>query len=140
MINQATTSDIESLSLLEKSLFDSPWSDVQIRDHLHSKNLIWIDRDSSETIRGYLIVSEVLGDWEIFKVAVAPEFRRQGVASELIFHLEKCAQKGDRIFLEVRMSNISAQKLYLSCGFSECGKRKRYYRDGEDALLMMKLL
>jgi ribosomal-protein-alanine N-acetyltransferase len=40
----------------------------------------------------------------------------------------------------VRVSNLAAQRLYLKFGFAEVGRRKRYYRDGEDALLMTRTL
>ncbi|MCS6997720.1 MAG: GNAT family N-acetyltransferase, partial [Casimicrobiaceae bacterium] len=42
--------------------------------------------------------------------------------------------------LEVRVNNLAAQSLYRKFGFVEVGRRKRFYRDGEDALLMTKPL
>ncbi|HET6381958.1 MAG TPA: GNAT family N-acetyltransferase [Armatimonadota bacterium] len=72
-------------------------------------------------------------------LGVDPEFRRCGVALQLMIHaLEYGRGAGaDRGTLEVRCSNVGARKLYEKLGFVVCGVRPGYYLDtGEDALLM----
>ncbi len=75
----------------------------------------------------------------VLNLAVAPAHRRQGTAKRLVQSaLEKAYIKGARIaYLEVRASNMAAQKLYLSLGFTGISLRRGYY-DGptEDALIM----
>ena len=72
-----------------------------------------------------------------------PDFRRQGVAENLLMTMMDYAQlaKVSKIFLEVRSDNIPAQKLYEKMGFVENGIRKGYYttRQGQmDAICMVK--
>ncbi len=123
--------------VLEKTLFDHSWDAKQIQEHLDSNNPIWGEIED-DVLCGVLTVSEVAGEWEIYRIAVDPQFRRQGIAKRLMSQLDKSCSSGDKIFLEVRADNIPAQALYRSFGYSECGLRKKYYSDGEDAVLMMK--
>lgn len=72
---------------------------------------------------------------ELLNLAVAPELRRIGIASELLRHAMR--QAPGLWFLEVRESNLAAQNLYKSFGFNISGKRKRYYREpDEDAIVL----
>ncbi len=138
MILDATKEHLLALSYMESQLFDHPWTIKQIASHLDSSNPIWISVDENNEIQGYLLASEVVGEWEIFRIAVAPEWRRRGVAQTLVSHLESICKIDETIFLEVKSSNISALNLYKKEGFLENGMRKGYYNDGSDAILMMK--
>ena len=77
------------------------------------------------------------GEAELLRIAVSPEARGQGLGRRL---LEACqrelAEEGlVHLFLEVRPSNAAAIRLYETCGWRPCGRRLRYYADGEDAVL-----
>ena len=78
----------------------------------------------------------VPGEREILNLAVAPEFRRQGIAR----HLWEAFFGGffGTVFLEVREANEAARKLYLSLGFQEVGRRPGYYDDPLEAAIVMK--
>lgn len=72
-------------------------------------------------------------------IAVAPEYRGRGIGELLLNGLidQALALNTDLLTLEVRISNIVAQQLYLKYGFRPSGTRPRYYTDnGEDALIM----
>jgi ribosomal-protein-alanine N-acetyltransferase len=72
---------------------------------------------------------------ELLNLAVAPEFRRRGVAGELIRTLTAIA--GISVFLEVRESNQAARLFYHAQGFQEVGLRPAYYeRPAESAIVM----
>jgi ribosomal-protein-alanine N-acetyltransferase len=76
---------------------------------------------------------------DIHNIAVHVDFRRRGIARVLLGQVvsEAKRQSNVRVMLEVRRSNIQAQKLYESLGFVATGIRKGYYSDdGEDALAM----
>lgn len=78
-------------------------------------------------------------DAHITTIAVDPIYRGQGIGELLLNALiDHAYELGARqITLEVRVSNTSAQQLYLKYGFQPAGTRKRYYTDnGEDALIM----
>ena len=79
---------------------------------------------------------------EILALAVLPSARRVGRARALLAAAEERAKlKGVReMFLEVGASNAAARALYGGAGYREAGRRRRYYRDGDDALVLHKLL
>ena len=94
---------------------------------------------SGETVLGYANFLHVLDEGDIGNVAVAPEFRRQGVADALLEALCARAAALNLAFLtlEVRASNAPAIALYRKHGFQAVGQRRNYYqKPDEDALLM----
>jgi len=76
----------------------------------------------------------------ITTIGIAPEHRRRGLASCLMERIEEGFRRRDvRIVrLEVRATNVSAQKLYLSLGYSVTQRLPKYYSNGGDGLLMIK--
>lgn len=94
-------------------------------------------------VAGFIISRLVTGELHINNAAIRPEFRRQGIASQLLESvLREGRRNGARLaFLEVREGNTAAQGLYRRCGFKVTGRRRRYYNQPtEDALLMSLLL
>jgi [ribosomal protein S18]-alanine N-acetyltransferase len=94
-------------------------------------------------IAGFIVSRVIADELHVNNVAVRPEFRRQGIAAQLLsFVLNRGKRAGIRLaLLEVRAGNKAAQELYRSCGFEATGSRSRYYREPvEDALLMSALL
>jgi len=88
-----------------------------------------------DAVAGFLISRTVAGEMEILNLAVAPAFRRQGIARAL---LENALDGFEgAVFLEVRQSNVAAQTLYASFGFCLAGLRRNYYDSPkEDAVVM----
>lgn len=82
----------------------------------------------------------VMGDEaHISTIAIHPQFRQHGLGGLLMVHMieEAIALHARLVTLEVRVSNLAAQRLYESLGFAEVGLRKNYYHDNrEDALIM----
>lgn len=79
---------------------------------------------------------------EILDLAVALAERRTGIGQRLVEELVATARlrAAARLLLEVRRSNALAIRLYERAGFVQVGERVRYYRDGEDALLLARAL
>ncbi|MEP7362559.1 MAG: GNAT family N-acetyltransferase, partial [Acidobacteriota bacterium] len=88
------------------------------------------------TIAGFLAArSLTAGEFEILNLAVAPTWRRQGIAARLLEHIARASP--GQWFLEVRESNTPARLLYAKLGFHPVGRRPRYYKDPiEDALIL----
>jgi ribosomal-protein-alanine N-acetyltransferase len=83
------------------------------------------------------------GETELFYIYVSHRARRRGLADELLTEFCEHALRDwscERVMLEVRPSNLAAQRLYEKHGFEKVAIRKRYYQDGEDALLYEKTL
>jgi len=87
---------------------------------------------------GYACFRLGVGEAELLRVAVSPEARRRGLGRRLIAAgFERLRAAGmARCHLEVRPSNASALALYHALGFEICGRRRTYYRDGSDALVL----
>ena len=88
---------------------------------------------------GYIGSWLTLPNAEILNLFVEMKYRNNGIGRELILRVISICEKEniDKITLEVRKSNTFAQGLYTKLGFEIVGTRKKYYGDGEDALLMM---
>lgn len=90
-------------------------------------------------IVGYGGVWLSVDEGHITTIAVAPAYRGRGIGELLLNGLIDQAMElhADVLTLEVRVSNVVAQQLYLKYGFRPAGTRPRYYTDnGEDALIM----
>lgn len=87
---------------------------------------------------GFIGVWNIADVVEVIDIAVAPEFKRQGIGKALIENVLKyCKTKNaSEIQLEVRESNIPAISLYEKMNFVKVGIREKYYSDGENAILM----
>ena len=87
-------------------------------------------------VAGFLVSRRLAeGECEILNLAVAPDFRRQGIARDLC----RKVLEGFRgaVYLEVRESNQAARDLYESLGFKELDRRYRYYYNPpEDAIVL----
>ena len=92
---------------------------------------------------GYLVFWVLPPEIHILNIAVRPDLRSRGIGRTLLDYLFAYAgERGaDRLFLEVRPSNVAARALYKRAGFLVTGKRPNYYaEEGEDAILLTKSL
>jgi ribosomal-protein-alanine N-acetyltransferase len=138
-IRSAVPADAASLVEIERRCFSDPWSETSFREALDSPWTFGLVAHRGNGVAGYLIGREVAGTGEVLNLAVAPDYRRHGVARALLraglSYLRK--RRVEEVFLEVRESNQSAQALYLSSGFRPVGQRAAYYRNPkEDALVL----
>lgn len=91
---------------------------------------------------GFLLCRVAADEAEILTLAVAPESRLKGVGSALLAEAMTGAvvRGAGAMFLEVSERNAAARGLYAASGFSTVGRRKRYYPDGADALVLRRAL
>ena len=88
-------------------------------------------------VMGFVVARPVGGgELEVLNLAVAPEFRRRGVARQLLAALLE--QYQGEFYLEVRESNLTAQMCYKSLGFQEVKRRPNYYESPNEAAIVMK--
>lgn len=131
-------SHIEGMTEIERLCFNSGFGEKTFLRELENKIAHYIVAVSDGKISGYGGIWNICGEADIIDIATHPDFRRQGIAEEILKRLISfCKDAGCcRINLEVRESNIPAQRLYEKSGFSYCGERKNYYDGKETALLM----
>ena len=129
--------DLPSVISIERRSFPTPWSLAMFVLELSKPSGICLAAEDSDGMVGYLVCARYDDVWHLMNVAVHPERRRRGIATELIERLFEEAGPGARFTLEVRVSNSSAIEMYRRFGFRSAGRRRRYYHDnGEDALIM----
>lgn len=87
---------------------------------------------------GMLLGRAAVDEFEVLTLAVSPPARRGGLAAALLeAAMAEARGLGARtMFLEVATGNVAARGLYARAGFSEVGRRRRYYADGSDALVL----
>lgn len=130
---------IPAIAEIERLCFSQPWSENALHEELFNDTACFIAAvTETGDVVGYAGLHCVLDEGYIDNVAVRPEYRRQGVAGELLrAFLRFGAAKLAFLTLEVRASNAPAIALYAKHGFREVGRRKNYYSaPTEDALLM----
>ncbi len=137
MIRIAELADIEQIYSIENESFEYPWSKSQFLKDLenkHSKNWVWTENNR---IVAYLFGHLIVDEYHLHNIAVSEEFRKKGIALKLIEKMLNFTNenKVKAVFLEVSSSNLSACNLYEKKGFVAQGTRKKYYPNGDDALL-----
>jgi len=132
----ATKSDLDEICTLEQKNFDSyeQYSLSMLNDCFSSNNYLIYKLVSNNQIVSYIILLKAVDEYEILKICTSSEYRKQGYAGMLLkLVIEK--ERINKLFLEVRESNIVAQKFYQANNFKIIGKRTKYYGN-EDAILM----
>jgi ribosomal-protein-alanine N-acetyltransferase len=132
-------SDMDGVMAIERASFAYPWSMRFFLQELQVQCARAIVAEADHKIIGYILFWLLPDEVDIHNIAVHPDFRRCGVGRALLQQVvsQARARGSTRVTLEVRKSNLPAQKLYESLGFSPTGVRKGYYSDnGEDALAM----
>ena len=134
--------DLDAIEDIERASYPTPWSRSMFATELAKPSSLSLGAvDESGALIGYLVLSKYVDAWHVMNVAVAPDWRRHGVATALLTRLldetRRDAQRG--YTLEVRVSNVAAISLYERFGFRPKGVRRGYYTDNrEDALIMWK--
>ena len=138
----ASIEHINDIMTVENLSFSIPWSrDAFIEEITRNKFAIYISARLDDKVVGYGGMWKVIDEGHITNIAVHPEFRGNKIGSALLEELLTIAKNEgiNKLTLEVRKSNLVAQKLYSKFGFLVEGMRKGYYSDNnEDALIMWK--
>jgi [ribosomal protein S18]-alanine N-acetyltransferase len=136
-VRRLTYSDLPAVLAVERRSFPTPWSLAMFVLELSKPSGICLAASAGDELLGYLVCSRYDQVWHLMNVAVAPDRRREGIASRLIERLVEEAGGELPFTLEVRVSNRAAIAMYEQLGFRSAGVRPRYYQDnGEDALIM----
>ncbi len=135
-IRPAVPSDLASIAEIERRVFSDPWPETGFAALLGPFTFVAAGATGHPV--GYVFGHRVLDEGEILNLAVAPEYARRGIGTELVKTvLEAFERAGVRqVFLEVRESNAGARAFYQRLGFEPVGRRKGYYaKPREDALV-----
>jgi ribosomal-protein-alanine N-acetyltransferase len=132
----ASEFDLPQIKAIEQLTSPYPWSDQLLSESLNKLLVI----THKQEIIGYAVVAMVAQQAELHLIAIHPESQSQGYGQLLLsLVIESMPDSIDSFFLEVRVSNCRAIRLYQRLGFVQIGERKDYYRNGmgtEDAIIM----
>ena len=140
VIEEMTLDDIDAVQEVERASFPVPWPANAFRHELtQNKNAHYIVAKEGGRVVGYAGLWLSLDEAHITTFAVLPEYRRRKIGERMLLSLFERAGKlgAEWLTLEVRASNLPAQRLYEKYGFRPAGIRRRYYSDNnEDAIIM----
>lgn len=120
-------SDIPAVLRIEQAVQSHPWTEKLLVEGLQAAYLSSVLVEQDQVI-GFCILQKVLDEANLLLMAIAPAQQGRGLGTQLL--TESLAALGDKtsvVFLEVRESNIAAQRLYEKAGFSQIDLRKNYY-------------
>lgn len=134
--------DLDGIAALENECFSDPWSRRMLAESFLSDNFRGVLLEEEGVLVGYGGVRVAADEAEVELIAVSEMYRSCGRGKKIMEDLLAIARErgAKRVYLEVRVSNASAQMLYLRCGFRGLYVRSRYYPDGEDAVVMTREL
>jgi ribosomal-protein-alanine N-acetyltransferase len=135
--------DLDEIARIESESFPVPWkreffASELVEPHRYLRVLVSED-GSAPRVGGYLFAVSLYEEFHINKIATDLRLRRQGYGRALLEDaLARARSMGSTaITLEVRVSNAAAREFYASYGFSDAYRRRAYYQDGEDALVLV---
>ena len=131
--------DLPVVMELDREAFFDPWSLETWQRELQNPIAVWIVEEVEREIVGYAGIWNVAGEAQVMRVAVRKALRNQGLGLLLTQELIQKAREADAeaVTLEVRESNIAAQKVYERCGFVSQGVRPHYYEDTHEGAVIM---
>jgi ribosomal-protein-alanine N-acetyltransferase len=138
----ATLADVDAVHHIEQSSFPAPWRREFFAAEILGDGRYNIVATKDGVLIGYLFGMQIFDEYHVNKIAVASSHRRQGIADALMRNCFDFARTHDvtTISLEVRQSNEPAQAFYRRLEFETSYIRKRYYPDGEAAVVMVREL
>lgn len=133
--------DAPCVAKIENECFSQPFKESDILEYL--KNPIWhfLVAKDGKNVLGYISFTKILDEIQIVNVATAPTFRKMGVGKSLISYLLDFAKENEvnKLFLEVRESNVPAINLYSRFGFIAVGVSKNHYKEPTENAILMNL-
>lgn len=145
VIRPMTTDDLHAVFENEQAAYTHPWTLGILRDCLRVGYQCQVVEQQDRLV-GHAVLSAAAGEAHLLNISVAPAHQQRGIGRRLLKRMLRLAsdQGADTVFLEVRISNTSAQYLYQSEGFCEVGRRNAYYPHDkfgrEDAVVYAKPL
>ncbi|MEQ1630224.1 MAG: ribosomal protein S18-alanine N-acetyltransferase [Gallionella sp.] len=135
-----TLADVDAVCAIEQLVQPYPWSRGNFTDALGSGYRCVVDEVVGQIV-SYSVLMPVLDEAELLNIGVAAAQQRKGLGKAMLDAQMQWArtQNMQRIFLEVRVSNLPAIALYRAVGFIEIGMRRGYYQNAagrEDAMAM----
>ena len=134
-----TEADLPVIVDIEATAFYDAWNESMLRNELSNGLTTYLVMESEGKVIGYAGFWLVVGEAQVTRVAVLEELRGLGLGTRLTAALVNKAWElgAEAVTLEVRESNVAAQRAYLTCGFASEGIRPNYYEDNHENAVIM---
>ena len=132
--------DIKKVVELEETYLLESLGEKLLASELSEKNngVSFYVIENDDVVIGYIGRYYFFQEAEVLNFVVDESYQRQGYGQKLFDKMVKDMKDVKKITLEVRASNIKGINFYTKNGFKQVGVRKKYYKNGEDALLLLK--
>ncbi len=140
-IRELREADLPTVVAVERASFPTPWSERAFRSLLGRPDALLLVAEREGRVVGHAASWFVGPEAELADLAVEPSARRQGIGRALIEAVRQAAaERGvTDLYLQVRVSNVAARRVYASQGFRAVGRRRSYYRSPREDALVLRL-
>lgn len=126
--------DIKKIIEIDSQCFDTPYTKKQLENIEHDTEICYLIIENDIEV-GFIILSEIFDNYDLIKICIIKNQRRKGFANKALFELLEIINF-ETFTLEVSENNIAAINLYKKNNFKEITRRKNYYSDGSNAIIM----
>ncbi len=132
---------IGQLDHIEQTCFHGSWTREMLLEEINNPLCVFTAAMRGGAAAGFALGKIAADEAELYQIAVLPEYRRQGIAAQLLteFHALLKEKGAARCFLEVRSRNAPAIALYESLGYKRISTRREYYGDDDAAIYRIEL-
>ena len=137
-LRKAEFSDINSIVNIEKTSYEKPYWNESLLKYLFNNSITdsaWIFEVKKKII-GFLIEQRCKDEISILNVAIDKKYQNNGFGKKIVSQYLGILPINSVVFLEVKINNFIARKIYTALNFEKVDLRKNYYNNGEDALIM----
>lgn len=140
ILREAEMWDIKAISELDKINFSNNWNEQMLEKMFINRNTKIFVAEIDKQVVGFIVLENEIDEINVSRVVVDSEYRNHGIGGKLInCGAELCKTlKIANLSLEVSSNNFTAKRLYEKLGFTMRRVRKSYYKDGSDAIEMVK--
>ena len=139
-IDKLIKEDIAQVVLLEEQFLGETLGSEMLENELDNEFMCFLSAKESKKVLGYIGAYVINGELEILNFVVDENFQRTGIGTLLFNELLNRYPNTKSVVLEVREQNEKGINFYKKNNFNVISKRKHYYKNGDDALVMMKEL
>lgn len=137
-IDKLTKEDIPQVVLLEEQFLGETLGSEMLENELENEFMCFLSAKDSKKVLGYIGAYVINGELEILNFVVDGLHQRTGIGTLLFNELLNRYPDAKSVVLEVREQNEKGINFYKKNNFNVISKRKHYYKNGDDALVMMK--
>ena len=137
-IDKLTKEDIPQVVLLEEQFLGETLGSEMLENELENEFMCFLSAKDNKKVLGYIGAYVINGELEILNFVVDGNFQRTGIGTLLFNELLNRYPAAKTVVLEVREQNEKGINFYKKNNFNVISKRKHYYKNGDDALVMMK--